>query len=200
MEENEMSKQTLGKQILAKQILVMTGSPRIQGNSDLLADSFIKGATAAGHKADKFISAQFRINGCQGCEGCWSRKGLPCVQNDDFNTKLAPLLEKADVLVLCMPLYAFTFPAQIKAPLDRLLPYGADNRKKSLKIRESALIICGADSKEDTFHAAIESYKRLMGYFKWKSLAELIVPGVNGRGDVLNTDGSLRAEALGKKI
>ena len=33
-----------------KNILILTGSPRVGGNSDLMADAFQKGAESAGHK------------------------------------------------------------------------------------------------------------------------------------------------------
>ena len=184
---------------MGKQVLVLTGSPRREGNSDMLADAFIKGAATTGHKVDKLISASYRINGCLGCNSCWS-KGKPCVQEDDFNEKLAPLLEKADVLVFCMPLYAYTFPTQIKAPIDRLLPYGKETCMRQLKIKETALIICGADDGEEPFHAAVESYKHLIGFFGWKNLDCLIVCGVNDKGEVKKTDALHRAEVLGKSI
>ena len=38
-------------------ILVITGSPRKNGNSDTLADNFIKGAAEKGHSVIKFESA-----------------------------------------------------------------------------------------------------------------------------------------------
>ena len=38
-------------------ILVLTGSPRPNGNSNTLADNFIKGAEAAGHKVFRFDAA-----------------------------------------------------------------------------------------------------------------------------------------------
>ena len=184
---------------MSKNILVMTGSPRKEGNSDMLADAFIKGATSNGHTVEKFISADYKIGGCLGCNSCWS-KGVPCVQNDDFNEKLAPLLEKADILIFCMPLYAYTFPAQIKAPIDRIFPYGKETWMRPLKIKETAIIICGADDGDEPFHAAVESYKYLIGFFEWQSCGELIVPGINEKGEVNNTDGLQRAEALGKNI
>ena len=183
-----------------KQILVLTGSPRKQGNSDLLADAFIKGAVAGGNTVDKFMSAFHKINGCLGCNNCWSKGGLPCVQEDDFNENLAPLLERADMLVFCTPLYSYTFTAQIKAPIDRLFPYGRENRVKSLKVKETALLICGADDIEAPFSAAIQSYRYLIEYYKWTSRAELIVPNVNNKGDVLKTDWLQQAEMLGKSI
>jgi multimeric flavodoxin WrbA len=184
---------------MGKQILIMTGSPRKGGNSDMLADAFIRGAEAGGHKTDKFMSASHAIGGCLGCNNCWS-KGKPCVQDDDFNEELAPLLETADALIFCMPLYAYTFPAQIKAPIDRLFPYGKESWMKPLKVKEAALIICGADDGEEPFSAAADSYRRLIGFFEWINRGELIVPGVSDKGDVLRTDGLSRAETFGRNM
>jgi len=184
---------------MSKQILVITGSPRQKGNSDMLADAFIKGAIASGHRVEKFVSAAHQINGCLGCNGCWS-KGSPCVQKDDFNKELAPMLEIADVLVFCLPLYAYSFPTQIKAPLDRLFPYGKEDWMRPLKVKETAMIVCGADNEADAFNAVVESYRHLIGFFEWKNLGEVIVMNVNDKGDVLNTDGLKRAEAAGAKI
>jgi len=36
-------------------VLVISGSPRIGGNSDVLCDQFIKGAKEAGHETEKLI-------------------------------------------------------------------------------------------------------------------------------------------------
>jgi len=59
-----------------KEILVLTGSPRKRGNSDLMADSFMKGAMEAGHNVTKFKTAFKNINGCRACNSCFS-KGKP---------------------------------------------------------------------------------------------------------------------------
>ena len=184
---------------MSKQILVLTGSPRKKGNSDMLADAFIKGAESAGHKAEKYICADHKIGGCMGCNGCWST-GKPCVQNDDFNEKLAPLLDKADVIVFCMPLYAYSFPAQIKGPLDRLFPYGKEEWMRPLKVKEAAMLVCGADDVDEAYSAVIESYRHLIGFFEWENKGELVVMGVNGIGEVKETDGLNRAEEFGRKI
>ena len=45
-------------------ILVITRSPRKNGNSDTLADNFIKGATEKGHSVIKFESAFKKVHPC----------------------------------------------------------------------------------------------------------------------------------------
>jgi hypothetical protein len=55
-----------------KEILVLAGSPRINGNSDMLADAFIEGAKKAGHSVTKIYAAAHKVNGCLGCNKCWS--------------------------------------------------------------------------------------------------------------------------------
>lgn len=103
---------------MSKNILVLTGGPRKGGNSDLMADAFIKGAGSAGHAVAKYETAFKEIGGCKACDRCYST-GEACVSGDDFNTP-APLLEQNDVLAISTPLYRFTFPAQLKAALDKM--------------------------------------------------------------------------------
>ena len=88
---------------MSKNILVLTGSPRKKGNSEAMADAFIRGALAAGHQAVKFQAGRKKIAGCMACDTCFT-KGTPCSVRDDF-AELEPLLEKADVLVFCTPVY-----------------------------------------------------------------------------------------------
>ena len=72
-----------------KRIMVVIGGGRKHGNTEQLADAFIRGAQEAGHWVDKILLREMRINGCTGCNAC--RYQRPCVQRDDFNA-LVPLL------------------------------------------------------------------------------------------------------------
>lgn len=47
----------------------MSASPRRNGNSDILCDEFMKGATEAGHGVEKFL-ADKNIKYCTGCGVC----------------------------------------------------------------------------------------------------------------------------------
>lgn len=179
-----------------KNILVLTGSPRTKGNSDLMADAFIKGAKLQGHKVTKFEAAKKKISGCRACDKCWSQ-GTPCIFQDDFS-ELVPLLENADVLILVSPLYSFNMSAQMKAAIDRLYAYISPNCQHPLKIKESALLVCAGDS--NVFEGIVHTYNSLIHFSKWTNMGILTIPNVNAKGDILKTDALAQAEFLGSKL
>lgn len=63
-------------------ILVLTGSPRKNGNSGTLADFLIRGAKEAGHEVVRFDCAFRKVHPCIACNRCGMNG--PCVFQDDF--------------------------------------------------------------------------------------------------------------------
>lgn len=182
---------------MSKNILVITGSPRKNGNSNTLAEAFAKGARAKGHTVTIFDASK-DIGGCKACDTCWS-KGRACSFTDGF-TNLEPLLEQADALVLATPLYWFGFSAQIKAAFDRLYAYMSSKALRPLKIKETALLVCAGDTIADypyLFDGIVHSFEGMMRYLKWDSRGVISVPGVFGKGEILQTDALEKAERLG---
>lgn len=43
---------------MSKKVLILSGSPRKNGNSDILCDEFAKGATEAGHNVEKIYVSE----------------------------------------------------------------------------------------------------------------------------------------------
>ncbi len=183
---------------MSKNVLIITGSPRRGGNSELMADAFIKGARAAGHEVNKFQSAVDLVDGCLACDTCWS-KGKPCSFDDGFDT-LAPMLEKADVLVLCGPLYWFTLSAQMKAALDKFYAYMRPQAPIKLKIKESMLLMCAEDTEAAAFDGPVATYKSIGNYLGLADRGILLIPGVYDKGDIHKTDALARAEKLGGAV
>lgn len=68
---------------MAKKVLVLSASPRKGGNSDLLCDQFMLGATEAGNQVEKVFLRDKRIDHCIACGACQSNGGK-CVQKDDM--------------------------------------------------------------------------------------------------------------------
>ncbi len=180
---------------MAKNILVLTGSPRKNGNSDLLAEAFVRGAEAKGHSVTRYNTTAKTIGGCRACDTCWS-KGRACTFVDGF-TELEPLLEQAETLVFVSPLYWFGMSAQLKAAVDRMYAYSQDFRKVSLKITESLLLTCAATDEMKEFSGEIETYRLIAEYLKWQDRGVLAVPGVQNKGDILKTGALEKAERMG---
>lgn len=178
---------------MGKNILVLTGSPRKGGNSDMLADSFIRGARSAGHTVTKFEAGLKTINGCKACNSCYSKNGA-CVFGDDFNL-LAPFMEQSNVIAIVTPMYWFGFPAQLKAALDKMYALIIGGRKS--RIDESILLACAETSEGSDFDGLVKTYELIAAYQKWADLGHLLIPAVADKGDILKTDALKKAEVLG---
>lgn len=67
---------------MSKRILILTGSPRRGGNSDLMADAFAKGASEAGNSVVQFNTAHKHIQGCRACDNCFSKATATCQKKE----------------------------------------------------------------------------------------------------------------------
>ncbi len=100
-----------------QKILVISSSPRRGGNSDTLADAFIRGAVEAGNDVEKVSLREKKIGYCQGCGQCYTKQ-RPCWQGDDALAIIEQMLN-ADVIVLVSPVYFYAMSAQLKTLIDR---------------------------------------------------------------------------------
>lgn len=179
-----------------KTILVLTGSARPKGNSDLLADAFVRGARAAGHTVNVFHSGRTPMRACLHCEQCW-RTGKPCVLEDSFST-FWPLLEQAEMLVFCSPLYWYNFSGHIKCAMDRMYPYSRKNRLRDMKVKEAMLLMCGESLFPRSFAGAAEAYRQMLGLKHWTDRGRLFVTGVHELGDMKGHKALAIAEQMGR--
>jgi len=179
-----------------KNVLVITGSPRTDGNTFVLADAFIKGVKEAGNEVMRFDAGLKKINPCQACNACFS-ENRACIQNDDFND-LAPLVEKADVIAFVTPLYWYSFPAQFKAAIDKFYSFIIGAR--ALKASGAVLISCCGDGTEDAFDGMLKSYKMIADYLRLKDLGHLFVTSATDKGYTKTGTFCKMAEDMGRNI
>lgn len=100
-------------------ILILSGSPRKGGNSDMLCDAFITGAGEAGHTTEKIYVHDQKIGFCKACYVC-KTNGV-CIQNDDMAAILRKIVS-ADIIVMATPVYYYGMNGQMKTLIDRTLP------------------------------------------------------------------------------
>lgn len=179
-----------------KKILVITGSIRKNGNSGKLADAFIEGAQEAGHQVERIDSAFLNVKGCVVCNNCF-KNGIPCALGDDFNL-VAPKIEEADVVVFATPIYWFSFPAKIKAVIDKL--YAFCVAKTDIAGKESILLTCGEATEAVTADGIMSSYHLIVDYLKWKNAGEICVLGVSDSNDIDGAKELEKARALGVSL
>lgn len=121
----------------------------------------------------------------------------PPAPGDDFN-KIAPDLLAADVLVFSMPLYWYTMPSQIKGAIDKLYAFVVGG--KDISGKACALIACCEEDDLSALDGIRIPYERMAAANKWRSVGEVLVTGVMGKGDIDKTDGCARAAALADKV
>ena len=179
-----------------KKIVVITGSPRKNGNSFAMTDSFIVAAKRKGHTVTRFDAAMMKIEGCRACETCF-KTGKACTFDDDFNN-IAPAILQADVIVFTMPVYWYSIPAQIKGVIDRI--YSSVVGGKDISGKECALIACCEEEDLSVLDGVRIPIERTAALNKWKMVGEVLVPGVLKPGDINKTDGCQQSADLADKI
>jgi len=136
---------------MSKRILVLSTSPRIGGNSETLADVFIKGAEEAGHETKKICLYDKKIEFCKGCLGCQTTG--KCILRDDAERIIAQM-KAMDVLVFATPIYFYEMSGQMKTLLDRTNPlFPAE-----YEFRDIYLLATSADEEESSMEAAVKGW------------------------------------------
>lgn len=78
--------------------------------------------------------------------------------------------------------------------------YVGKSCKRPLKIKESLLLVCGADEGMNVFDGIIAIYREIAHYMKWEDKGVLAVPKVNEKDDIEATGALVKAEELGKSL
>lgn len=177
-----------------KNILVLVGSPRKGGNTDIPANAFIEGALEAGHEAEKITLQNHNINGCLGCDYCMRNHG-ECIQKDDMQM-IYDKLNKADVVVLATPLYFFGFSSQIKKVIDRFYALLSG----SLPDKQSILLAAYGSQDRHEIDVLIAQYEMTASALNWRNLGVIPAKGVLKKGDISNHPSISEANKLGRNM
>ena len=175
------------------QILGIVGSPRRNGNTDILVDEVLHGAEGAGALAEKIILNELHITPCQGCDMC--REIGKCIQKDDMSGVLEKM-ERSQLWVLGTPVYWWGPTAQFKAFIDRW--YGAKHTK--FEGRHVILTMPLAGGNTSYARHTVGMLTDVLNWQKTELTATILAPGVFNAGDVRNhTDVMMQAFQAGQK-
>ena len=178
-----------------KNIVVIVGSPRKKGNTELLADAFIGGARSAGNSVEKISVIGKKIGGCIGCNACYRDAEHRCIQHDDMEDCYRRL-SAADVIVIATPVYFYGVSSQLKCLIDRL----HNPIRSTFRVQKLGLLAVCADKEESVFNSVITMYRSVLSYFSLADGGMVTVCGVSEKGDIAGNPKLKAAEEMGRGI
>lgn len=178
---------------MSKKVLILSGSPRKGGNSDILCDEFMKGAEESGNTVEKIRVAEKKIGYCRGCYAC-KRTGI-CAIKDDMAEILQKMID-ADVIVLASPVYFYSIDAQLKAVIDRTVA-----RWLEVKNKEFYYIMTAADGEKESLETTLACFRGYADCVEGtKEMGVIYGTGVYEKGEVKATKAMKEAYEMGLKL
>lgn len=178
---------------MSKKVLILSGSPRKDGNSDILCNEFMRGAAESGNEVEKIRVAEKKIGFCTGCYAC--RNTGVCAIKDDMAEVMQKLID-ADVIVLASPVYFYSIDAQLKALIDRTVC-----RWTEVKDKEFYYIMTAADSGIESMETTLACFRGYADCVEGaKEMGVIYGTGVYEKGEIKDKKAMLEAYEMGKGI
>ena len=179
-----------------KKIVLITGSPRKDGNSKIMADSFDRAARAREIEVKRYDAVRLDMSGCYACDDCF-KNGKACAVEDQFNA-LANDIMDADGLVFAAPVYWYSAPSQIKAVMDHFRAFKVAG--KNFTGKKCALLTCCSDEDENAMRGFEYSFRKSMEYMNANIVDEIMIPGIKTAEDIEKSGAMEQAAALAEKF
>lgn len=123
-----------------KKVVIISSTPRFNGNSEVLCNAFMKGAEESGNQVKMFKLREMKLRQCIGCARCYENS--TCVFEDIKDIREA-LLE-SDVIVLATPVYFHAMSGWLKRVIDRTVGF-----YEELTNKEFYYIMTATSTEED---------------------------------------------------
>jgi multimeric flavodoxin WrbA len=171
--------------VVSAQILGVSGSPRRDGNTDIIVRRVVEGVgSISGRKAEFVRVADFDLKHCIGCRRCMTL-GHCAIEGDDLDRIMAHFFA-AETIVIGSPVYWLSPPGILKDLMDR--SHGWYTDLTILSGKWAGIISVAADSGFEPHEDAIEAWLTCYG-------AEVVAKAriyAREKGEVLERPAELR--------
>ncbi len=183
---------------MAGQVLGIMGSPRKNGNTHVLMEKTLEGAREKGAITETLFLGDLTIQECTGCHVCWTTQ--ECTRNDDMISIYHKIIA-SDIIIFGTPVYWYGPTALIKCFVDRLVYFNGELNRKGIRGKKAAIIIPFEENNPETVRPVITFFEKALQYLEIQLTAQLIVPGVSQRGEVVKQEQVIKeAYELGKTM
>ena len=175
-------------------ILALIGSPRREGNTDLLVEQILEGSRTKGHTTEKLYLYDYTISLCTDCRSC--KKGdYVCCINDDMQ-QIYPLMEEAELIIFGTPIYWYGPTAKMKLLIDRMRPF-VENRKLRDK---KAVVVAPSAEGPIACDPLLEMFRRMFEYLKMRFEGKVLVKAYE-KGEIITNKKEIdKAYQLGTSL
>lgn len=179
---------------MSKNVLVISTTLRNNGNSEILAQEFAKGAKESRNNVE-FISLKDKeIKFCKGCLAC--QKLGHCVIKDD-SIEIVEKMKNAETIAFATPIYYYEMAGQLKTLLDR----GNSMYSSDYKFRDIYFLAAAADTDTHSADIAAQGLNGwVMCYPKSKLKGVILWAGTEARGDIQDNPAMKQAYEAGKDV
>ncbi len=186
-------------------VLGIAGSPRRNGNTDILLQRVMFGAAEAGADTRVVVLSTLNIASCRHCDGCL--KTGNCVIDDDMQG-LHVDLRKADGIVLASPIFFMGITAQAKAMIDRCQAIWVIKHVLKMPVaippgrkRMGLFVSVGGTKLSNLFQPALATVKSWLATLEVGYLGGVLFPGIDEAGAILRYPAALdEAYVAGRKL
>ena len=176
-------------------VIAFLGSPRENGNTELLLREAFRGVEESGPAVQVFNLNKMNIMPCQNCGGC-DETGV-CIYEDDM-TRIYEAIRNADRIILASPIFFFALSAQTKIMIDRCQAFWCGKYLLRKPIpegpygRKGLLLLVGGMKKEigvQCAEATAKAFFRTISVPEHKTFAYM---GIDEKGAILKHPSSLQ--------
>ncbi len=171
-------------------VVAINGSPRKEGNTEILLREVLKVLEQKGIKTELIQIGGKDVNGCIACMKCKKKKDGKCHEENSFLNEILSKMVSADGILIGSPVYFADVTTETKALID-VAGYALRAAGNPLKRKIGASVIAVRRA------GAISAFDSINHFFL---INEMIIPGSSywnigiGRekGDVLNDEEGLK--------
>jgi len=184
----------------------IAGSPRRGGNTELLLDKALEGATSGTANIEKIVVRSLKISPCTECNYCFTAG--ECVIDDDMQSVYPKLLE-ADRLVFASPIFFMGLTGWVKPMVDRCQALWAKKyilkepivEPEKAERRRGVFISVGGTKGKRLFEGPIKAVKILFDALEMSYAGELLFRRIDDKGDILKHPTAMdEAFDLGRRL
>jgi len=173
-------------------VVGFAGSPRKDGNTDVLLQQVLDGAAEAGASTEKLYINDMNFKGCQGCGYC--KMNDTCKLKDEM-VEAYDMIKSADALVFASPIYFSQMTGQMRLFLDRF--YALVNSDHTSRIdagKKTVIIGAQGAPAEVSFAKVYEEFAGILQQFFGMDVKDIIIDvGHHAPGEAKNS-----AELMGQ--